>query len=60
MVAVVSSNHTGGKFFFYFLKPLMSILYRNVRFGMKTKNLITYKQEGPDHHLFKSCMEVEI
>ena len=37
MVAVVSSNPTGGNFF-YFLKPSMSILYRNVRFVLKMKN----------------------
>ena len=39
MVAVVSSNPAGGKFFF-FLKSLMLILYRNVRFVLKMKNLI--------------------
>ena len=38
MVAVVSSNPTGGSFIFYFLKPSMSILYRNIRFVLKTKN----------------------
>ena len=38
MVAVVSSNPPGGNIFFYFLKPSMSILYRNVRFVLKTKN----------------------
>ena len=37
MVAVLSSNPTGGNFF-YFLKPLVSFLYRNVRFVLKTKN----------------------
>ena len=39
MVAVVSSNPTGRNFFFYFLKPSMSILYRSVRYVLKTKNL---------------------
>ena len=38
MAAVVSSNPTGSSFFFYFLKPSMSIVYRNVRFVLKTKN----------------------
>ena len=38
MVAVVSSNPTEPAFFFYFLKLLMLILYRNVRFVLKMKN----------------------
>ena len=36
----MSSNPTSGNFIFYqkFLKPLMSIFYRNVRYVLKTKN----------------------
>ena len=42
MVAVVSSNPIGGNFIFCwnFSNPSMSILYRNVRFVLKTKNPI--------------------
>ena len=47
MVTVVSSNPTGGHFtFFYFLKSSVSILYRNVRVVLKTKNPIALLVTG--------------
>ena len=40
-VGVVSSNPTGGILFLLkCLKPSMSLLYRNVRYVLKTKNPI--------------------
>ena len=40
MLSVVSSNPTGDNFIFYFLKTSVSILYRNVKFVLITKNPI--------------------